>query len=332
MSTSKILHQYKNGNVLVTLYADGTKIREWEGEQEIETSESTDLKVTNRCSLGDKFSDTGELLARSKTCEFCHEMSNNIGSHGDLNLIEKIWSTHQEGTELAIGGGNVMEHPDILPFLTRMSVKGFMLNITMNTLHMKPYANTIRELQESKCIRGLGISYRGPQYMDKLPDNVIYDNAVFHLILGLNNLKDCKAVIDWCKPRHIQPKILLLGYKQFGNGIGVYNAELQKEINKWKIYLPMLMSMGGLTISFDNLAIKQIGVQNYMSKEDWQLLYAGNDGSHTQYCCAVTQTFAKTSTSYKKYPLSMVNNTREMMVIIHEEMRQDNIDLQIPQH
>jgi len=322
-----ILHRYLNGNVTVTIYEDGTKIREWEGDQEVESGESCDIKLTNSCSLGDKFDKDGNLLQRSKTCEFCHEMSNNIGKHGDLELIKKIWETHQPGTEMALGGGNVFEHPDIEAFLYHMSGKGFLPNITMNTLHMKPYADRIRALQEDKAIRGIGISYRGPEYMDKLPDNVLYNNAVFHMILGVNDLKDAKAVINWCKSKQIKPKILLLGYKQFGNGIKVYSPELQTKINKWRLYLPILLGMEGLTLSFDNLAIDQIGVEKYMSKEDWNMFFQGIDGSMTLYVDSVERVFARTSTSYKKYSLPEINNTREMMEIIHEELKQEHTNL-----
>lgn len=324
---NKLLYQYQNGNVLTTIYEDGTKINEWEGDAEFEFLSSADIKLTNSCSLGDKFDKDGNLLQRSKTCEFCHEMSNNIGKHGNLELIKKIWDTHQPGTEMALGGGNVFEHPDIEPFLYHMAGKGFLPNITMNTLHMKPYADRIRALQEDKAIRGIGISYRGPEYMDKLPDNVLYNNAVFHMILGVNDLKDVKAVINWCKVKQVKPKILLLGYKQFGNGIKVYSPELQTKINKWKLYLPILLGMEGLTLSFDNLAITQIGVEKYMSKEDWNMFYGGTDGLSTGYLSAVDEEFARTSTSNTRYPLSMIKNVRDITKIIHLELKLETVKL-----
>lgn len=49
----KLLHKYKNGNVNVEIYDDGTKIREWpDGERpQVEYPESCDLKITQYCDM-----------------------------------------------------------------------------------------------------------------------------------------------------------------------------------------------------------------------------------------------------------------------------------------
>ena len=305
----KVLHQYKNGNVDVTIYEDGTKTREWEDEQHVEFFEHCDIKLTNKCSLGDRFDDFGNLIARSKTCEFCHEMSNNRGSHADLAFVEHLWREQPVGTELACGGGNILEHPDIDQFLFNMSRKGFFPNVTINSLHLKPHAKQIRELQKNKCFYGMGISYRGKEYMKNLPLDISYDNSVFHLILGLNDFSDCMTVIDWCKENHVLPKILLLGYKQYGNGVSCYTSELQTKINKWKFDIMRLMSVGGLTVSFDNLAIKQIGLKGYMPEEDWNRFYLGTDGLISAYIDSVAKKVAKSSTSDIRYEISNEDTT-----------------------
>lgn len=307
----KILHKYKNGNVDITLYEDGTKIREWEGDQHIEYPESCDLKVTQFCDL-------------DSVCVFCHEMSNKDGKHGNLSLIEKIWSSQLPGTEMAIGGGNCLAHPHIDQFLFNMSRKGIMPNITMNSLHLKRFAKQIRDLQQEKCFNGLGVSYRGKEYLKNMPLDIDYKYAVFHLILGLNDYEDCRAVIEWCRENHYKPKILLLGYKQFGNGIKHYSPELQVKIDAWKtLHLPKLMKVGGLTLSFDNLAIKQLELQKVIAPEKWDTFYLGDDGSHTMYCDAVTEVFARTSTSTKRYGLNTVETVQDMMKQIHEEIKNE---------
>ena len=50
----KKIANYKNGCVDVTIYDDGTKIREWDDEKygiepELEFPESCDVKITNFC-------------------------------------------------------------------------------------------------------------------------------------------------------------------------------------------------------------------------------------------------------------------------------------------
>jgi organic radical activating enzyme len=287
---SKVLHQYVNGNVTVTVHENGTKVREWEGEQHVDYPESCDLKVTQYCDL-------------DSVCVFCHEMSNKQGKHGDLDLILKIWENQLPGTELAIGGGNPLAHPDIDQFLHTMSSRGIIPNLTVNSLHMKRHAKQLQELQKTKSIYGLGISYRGEKYLDSLPEDLDYSNTVFHMILGLDAYKDAKAIIDWSKKRKVEPKILLLGYKQFGNGVKHYSEDLQKRINRWKAYLALLMQQDGLTLSFDNLAIKQLDLEKFMTPEEWQLLYQGPDQTHTFYVDAIEKTVAGTSTSSERFSI-----------------------------
>ena len=50
----------------------------------------------------------------------CHEQSGPHGVHGDLN--NPLLDTLHPYTELAIGGGNPLEHPDLIPFLQKMKV------------------------------------------------------------------------------------------------------------------------------------------------------------------------------------------------------------------
>lgn len=90
-----IIKQYVNGNVNVTLYDDGTKVREWEGVQKVEFPESIDVKITDYCLMG---------------CKFCYEMSTRKGKHGDLETLKTKLSSLPSGIELAIGGGNPLDH------------------------------------------------------------------------------------------------------------------------------------------------------------------------------------------------------------------------------
>lgn len=88
----ELLYKYQNGNVLVTLYNDGTKIQEWDDNEKPQPifPNSLDLKITNYCDAG---------------CRFCHEMSTIEGKHGDLDYLWSIIKNLASGTELAIGGG-----------------------------------------------------------------------------------------------------------------------------------------------------------------------------------------------------------------------------------
>ena len=120
----KVLHSYENGNYLVKIFSDGTKIRflnDKENEFKAEFPENIDLKISNKCSIG---------------CEFCHENSCKNGKIADgindyylgtlsrpnqarnLKLLSSnpkindfVESLHY-GTEVAIGGGALSELGD----------------------------------------------------------------------------------------------------------------------------------------------------------------------------------------------------------------------------
>lgn len=306
---SKLLHRYQNGNVTVSLYEDGTKVREWPDDEapRVTHPESCDLKITQYCDL-------------DSICVYCHEMSNKQGRHGNLDVIAKIWETQYPGTELAIGGGNPLAHPDIENFLRKVTSHGIIPNVTMNMLHMKKFGPTIKRFQEDRLLYGLGISYRGGDGFKHLPEDISYSNVVFHMILGVHSLGDCMQVIKWCRDRDITPKILLLGYKTYGKGKDYYNPELQKELDRWKQFsLKRLFMFEGVTISFDNLAIKQLELQTQVSKKDWELLYQGEDGNHTFYVDAVEGKVARTSTSDLRFDIAETDTIVDIFNKVKEE-------------
>src|ERR1035437_2383469 len=104
MNTIKEIDQiasYKNGNTIVTIFNDGTKIREYNDIPEIIHPESIDIKITNYCDMG---------------CFYCHESSTTNGVHADLDKLLKVINELPAGVELAIGGGNPLSHPNLVDF------------------------------------------------------------------------------------------------------------------------------------------------------------------------------------------------------------------------
>lgn len=89
----KLLAKYKNGDVNVLLFEDGTKIRSSKEENpKVEFPESMDIKITDYC---------------DRNCPYCHEKSTTKGIHGDLN--SKFFNTLPSGIELAcLTGDNVV--------------------------------------------------------------------------------------------------------------------------------------------------------------------------------------------------------------------------------
>ena len=71
------------------------------------------------------------------------------------------------------------------------------------------------------------------------------------------------------------------------------------------------------TVSFDNLALKQLDIKRLLSNKDWNEFYMGNDGNFTMYIDLVNKKFAKNSISEKRYDL--LDNIEEMFNIVKNE-------------
>ena len=272
-----ILGQYKNGNYKVAILDDGTKIRLSKYDEFIpEFPENIDLKITNQCDRG---------------CPWCHENSTADGAHADLNA--PFIDTLRPFTELAIGGGNPLSHPDLVPFLERLKEKQIIANITVNQKHFMDNIDFIKELTDKNLIYGLGVSLEkvSPAFIEKAKQ---FKNLVVHVIVGLVTIDEMSILSK------NGLKVLVLGYKIFRRGKGVYNPKLQKQINEAKEWIPELLN-DFKVLSFDNLALEQLDMKSKVPKEVWMNYYMGDDGSHTMYIDLVRKEYAVNSTStYRK--------------------------------
>jgi len=273
------INQYQNGNTTVTLYDDGTKIREYENIPKVVFPESIDVKITDYCDLG---------------CSYCHESSTRAGIHGDLDELLKVLSVLPAGIEIAIGGGNPLSHPNLIEFLVELKRIGIIANITVNQGHLKTHVALITYLQDEGLIKAIGISITSNNftYVNLLENN----NTVFHVISGVNKID----ILD----QLIGEKVLILGYKQFGFGIKHYSEAIEKEIRNWYMYLPKYL--GKIHLSFDNLAIEQLNVKRFFTEEGWNKFYMGDDFQFTMYIDAVKQEYAPTSRSKERKSFSEV--------------------------
>ena len=296
----KLLNRYKDGNIKVEIFDDGTRIIDIpDGEKpDLQFPLSMDFKITNWC---------------DQMCPMCHEMSNPEGKHGDIMNLKFIDSL-RAGTEMAIGGGKVTSHPQLKEFLQKLKSKGVLPSITVHQNEFVDKVNLLNELIEEDLIYGLGVSYLKPYDMmwKAVAEN---ENAVVHLIAGIHG----KDVFDYLS--QFNCKILILGYKNWGRGANLLKNEglskdIQDKIDWLKKNLKKYMSKFKV-VSFDNLAIKQLDVKNILTDNEWQEFYQGDDGTMTMYVDGVKQQFAMTSTSPTRYDL--LDNIDDMFKIIKEE-------------
>lgn len=210
---------------------------------------------------------------------FCHEKSNTHGLHGDIDLGLEIFSDLPPGVELAIGGGATQKHPSIKRFLRGLKNLNLIPNITVNQFHFEEDFGIISELVFDKYIYGMGVSFIRAESLNKVKEIWRdYNDLVFHLILGVHTLDDLDFILKNA-PR--QSKVLLLGYKQFGNGVNFYknhNTEIDKNIYNWFTKLYTYFRRDDLILSFDNLAIEQLKMRRFFPNSEWTRFYQGADG------------------------------------------------------
>ena len=279
-----ILGVYKNGNYNVTILSDGTKIRRTEEDEFIpEFPENADVKITDKCSQG---------------CPFCYEGCTKQGKHSYLMCEDGTFGQHwmytlHPYTELAING-NDLDHPDLDKFLLKMQEMKIIVNVTVNQNQFLKHVDYLKYLTDKKMIYGLGISLNNVKSDSLWKFIKDFPNAVIHTIAGILTENDIQYLMD----NHA--KVLVLGYKLLGRGVD-YAWDFSDSINKNIKVLKSLLSemvQKCKVVSFDNLAIEQLGVKELLFKDkedEWDDFYMGDDGNFTLYIDAVNQTFAKNS-------------------------------------
>ena len=295
----ELIGRYMNGNILTTLLSDGTLIRETQDDEfRPAFASNMDIKICNRCDRG---------------CPWCHEGSTPNGELADI-MNEPFVNTLHPYQEVALGGGNVLEHPDLVPFLYKLKGRKVIANATLNQKHFEENLSFVRSLVSQNLICGLGISLENPtdEFLAAVRE---FPNAVIHVINGVVTPDDIIQMVG----KNI--KLLVLGYKTLRRGKNWIDKDadgIAKRQEWLKTNLPLLVDKFAV-LSFDNLAIEQLGVKEkwtLLSHYPWDEFYAGDDGSHTYYIDMVKREFALSSTAplNERYPL--MNNVDYMFKFI----------------
>ena len=225
----------------------------------------------------------------------CHEQSSENGEYGKILNNPFIQKLHS-GTELAIGGGAVTFHPDLIPFLQELKEKEIIPSITINQQEWEK--SKIDYLVNNKLIYGLGVSF--VSFNDELWNEILsYPNVVIHLIAGYHS----NEVFEYFADKGA--KILILGYKNWGRGkqyMEQHKETIPLKIASLEEILPKLFTKCKV-VSFDNLAIEQLHIRNVIGEEKWKEFYMGSDGEYTMYVDLVKNQCAKSSTSPDRRPI-----------------------------
>lgn len=299
----KLIGDYINGNYGVEIYDDGTRIKETLNPDDTEFisdfPDSCDMKITNQCNMG---------------CTMCHEDSTINGKHALQLLSHPVIANLHPYTELAIGGGNPLSHPQLVEFLEILKEKKVIANITINYKHFIENLSTINYLVVRGLIKGIGISANTiDNELISILEN--YPNVVLHTINGLIQPEEFQKLYDK------KVKVLILGYKEFRKGKILYEKNKENiDKNKDWMYNHLADFIKKFrVISFDELALKQLDVKRVVGKNEWDLYYQGGDGQSTMYVDMVEEIFARSSISNKRYNLNSIKSLDEALKIIQEE-------------
>ena len=294
----EVIAEYLNGNVFVKRFDDGSVIRySLDDEFNFEYPENLDVKITDCCDMG---------------CKMCHEGSTPDGKHGNIMAAIGWVNTLKPYTEIALGGGNIFTHPDLLDFLDKLYYQHVFVNITVNQKHFMDNINLIRYLVMHDRIRGIGVSLIDPSeaFFTAIKE---FPNLVIHVIAGVLDEHRLQVLMEHGKDL----KILILGYKKLRRG-NEYYSQYDRDVD-WNIGMLerdlSLMFDNFKIVSFDCLAIEQLHVKDHLPKQIWDVFFQGEDGTMTFYIDMVNNVFAKSSTEPldKRYSIDELDNDVQAM-------------------
>ena len=318
---------YQNGNETLILGGDGSKIRLCRDETPApEYPDSIDLKITDCCCVG---------------CPFCYEGCTEDGQNGEIP--KKLFRQIPPFTELAIGGGDALLHPQVfdLPVKRRQH-----MNLTLHSSSFQYICmNGDRDwgIKQLKKFGAVGVSVTTPdealslsEYLRPLlggedgycdsdwsfsstlvktyydistPDN--YIQPVIHVINGIASPKILEPLYD------MGLRLLVLGYKTKGRGADFARGESVAGNQRWLYDNIDEVAKHFSVTAFDTLALEQLEIRRFFTDDDWRHFYMGDDGQHSMYIDLVKREYGISSTDSRRFPLTddlrgMFRHVREL--------------------
>lgn len=302
--------KYTNGNYDVIISPiTGTKIRDNHRDDALfdaEFPECADICITSYCDRG---------------CPFCYVSSGENGKDAPFEEMKPYLDTFRPWTEVALGGGSPILHKQLTDILQFLKTKNVLPSITVHWAHFKQKFAMLKDLYDNRLLYGIGVS--ASSYRDDIVELIKkYDfkSAVIHTIAGITTAEDMKKYAD------AGVKILILGYKNMGRGERDTEAykEIQKNIDDLHNWLVDAIKNKKFknVVSFDNLALKQLGVKDILTEDQWNTSYMGDDGvdgemtSASMYIDFVNKTFSRNSINATKYDIGDIVDVKDMFQIL----------------
>lgn len=274
--------QYQNGNALIELEEDGTRVIHFEDKLQLDYPLNIDIRVSTKCAFG-LDPNTGKSF-----CDFCHESARTDGTECDYKELQNKLYGLPKGIELAVGANQLTV--ELCGFIWWCKEQGYIVNLTINQGHIKRDETTLKSLIDNQMIKGLGISYRSSLKWG-VPKSILdYENTVVHVIAGIDSIDDVISLKD----KGVK-KVLVLGEKDFGFNSGKVDLTTRSH-KEWFWWIGKMFDVFDV-VSFDNLALEQLKIKRFFSNQSWEVF---NQGEHSFYINAVDKYFAPSSRSLNK--------------------------------
>lgn len=307
---------YQNGNYTVSINTKtGEKVRDNHRDDmffEAEFPECVDVHITDFCDIG---------------CPFCYMDSTDVGQHAEFDYILSIARSFRPYTEVALGGGSPVLHPNLREILEFLRAKKVISNMTIHQRHFKRYGESGLidniMLGEDPLIKGLGVSHTAfdTQLVNLIKSKSYRNRIVLHAIVGVMSSEDIRQYVD------SGINILLLGYKCLGRASSNI-IELKRKTSLIRGYIKSIVSERNntaATISFDNKAIEQLNLKPLFSESEWNSKFMGDDGlngeltSASMFLNLVDKTFARNSMGTTRHPVGDCRDVVEMFQRLKRE-------------
>jgi hypothetical protein len=186
-----IVEKVKNGNYYIVYgerwgRKEKARLAVEEGKLCPESPELVDIKITNACEHG---------------CPFCYMNSTPNGKHAELRNIYRLINVFHKKTEFALGGGNVLLHPEFDKIVKYID-NNHIANITIRYDDIKTiYSDEKIERAIDKYVSGIGISVQKASDVDAVRD-FIYEmlkkekHVALHIIPEMIGVNESVAIIN----------------------------------------------------------------------------------------------------------------------------------------
>ncbi|MEW6710048.1 MAG: radical SAM protein, partial [Candidatus Riflebacteria bacterium] len=171
--------------------------------------ELADVKITDHCSFN---------------CEFCYQNSGPDGKHADTDKVFQAIDAlaELEVFEIALGGGDPVDHPDFVKIVDYARKKGIIPNFSTRNLDFL-YSQDFIEITEK--IGSIGFTVTDVSDLKKLSDaqkflccltDLKTPRIKVHIVENSLDYEDLKKVAEFF--RDYRFRIIFLGVKEIGRG------------------------------------------------------------------------------------------------------------------